>query len=368
MRNKLLTLIFILILTSSLIAEVLLRRDTQSNWNSVNPVPKLGEPCFETDTGLLKIGNGASNYLDLYYIGQLMPEVVIDSLEAEYGYIEVLDIDSTSISKAVIDTLTSNKITTTSIMSPSLDLKLNKSKVRDSILVALTAENVSKLGSEITDSELNNDITINTTNTIRQSGLWTGSGVHTLYQSGVYGDARARSFSQQVYNNGSNDVSFWQLYGGQLSSTYTHSSPKFECLSAYRSFAIGQVQNYYFHFVTFQPISDWNPTAPTYILSLTGNGRVGINDPTPSYPLDVNGTIRGTAIIGGTHTLSAKLNTADLGTAILTINNEKIQTDLLQLDSGDTATVSTPVEGMIIWQGNADKPYAYDGTNWKPLW
>ena len=44
-----------------------LRRDTSANWKTVNPVPVEGEPCFETDTGKLKIGDGINPYNSLAY-------------------------------------------------------------------------------------------------------------------------------------------------------------------------------------------------------------------------------------------------------------------------------------------------------------
>lgn len=44
------------------------RRDTSANWTSVNPIPAQGEPCYETDTGKLKIGNGSDNYAALPYV------------------------------------------------------------------------------------------------------------------------------------------------------------------------------------------------------------------------------------------------------------------------------------------------------------
>lgn len=44
------------------------RRDTSANWTSVNPIPAQGEPCYETDTGKLKIGNGSDSYTVLPYV------------------------------------------------------------------------------------------------------------------------------------------------------------------------------------------------------------------------------------------------------------------------------------------------------------
>lgn len=43
------------------------RRDTSANWTSINPIPAQGEPCYETDTGKLKIGNGSDTYTALPY-------------------------------------------------------------------------------------------------------------------------------------------------------------------------------------------------------------------------------------------------------------------------------------------------------------
>ena len=49
--------------------KIQLRRDTAANWSTNNPTPSAGEPCFETDTGKLKIGDGATAYNDLAYQG-----------------------------------------------------------------------------------------------------------------------------------------------------------------------------------------------------------------------------------------------------------------------------------------------------------
>lgn len=48
-------------------ARIQLRRDTSSNWQTNNPTPSLGEPCYETDTKKLKIGDGVTKYNDLQY-------------------------------------------------------------------------------------------------------------------------------------------------------------------------------------------------------------------------------------------------------------------------------------------------------------
>lgn len=49
--------------------KIQLRRDTAANWSTNNPTPASGEPCFETDTGKFKIGDGTTAYNDLPYQG-----------------------------------------------------------------------------------------------------------------------------------------------------------------------------------------------------------------------------------------------------------------------------------------------------------
>lgn len=49
---------------------ILFRRDTSENWTLNNPVLSQGEPGLETDTGLLKMGNGSTPWISLpYYLG-----------------------------------------------------------------------------------------------------------------------------------------------------------------------------------------------------------------------------------------------------------------------------------------------------------
>jgi len=42
-----------------------LRRATAAAWAAQNPIPEQGEPCYETDTHVLKIGTGLDHYNDL---------------------------------------------------------------------------------------------------------------------------------------------------------------------------------------------------------------------------------------------------------------------------------------------------------------
>jgi hypothetical protein len=45
------------------------RRDTAANWTTSNPILAAGEAGLETDSGLVKYGNGTSAWADLHYTG-----------------------------------------------------------------------------------------------------------------------------------------------------------------------------------------------------------------------------------------------------------------------------------------------------------
>lgn len=67
-----------------------LRRDTASNWSTNNPIPLLGEPCYETDTNKLKFGDGTSHYNDLeYFAGDSTPYVLPIASDTVLGGIKV---------------------------------------------------------------------------------------------------------------------------------------------------------------------------------------------------------------------------------------------------------------------------------------
>lgn len=53
-----------------------LRRDTAANWVSVNPTLGPGEPALETDTLLVKYGDGRTAWNDLAYSGLDLPAVL----------------------------------------------------------------------------------------------------------------------------------------------------------------------------------------------------------------------------------------------------------------------------------------------------
>lgn len=51
-----------------MIVRIQVRRDTAVNWASSNPILASGEFGYETDTGKLKVGNGATMWNSLDYV------------------------------------------------------------------------------------------------------------------------------------------------------------------------------------------------------------------------------------------------------------------------------------------------------------
>jgi hypothetical protein len=68
-------------------ATIKLRRDTAAAWTAANPVLAPGEPGLETDTNLIKYGNGATAWNSLDYAG-VGPEVnsnIVPALDNTYS-------------------------------------------------------------------------------------------------------------------------------------------------------------------------------------------------------------------------------------------------------------------------------------------
>jgi hypothetical protein len=68
-------------------ARIQVRRGTAAEWTAANPVLAEGELAFETDTGITKIGDGATEYTDLpaYATYDQMVEALEDAQAARTG-------------------------------------------------------------------------------------------------------------------------------------------------------------------------------------------------------------------------------------------------------------------------------------------
>ena len=65
-------------------ATIKLRRDTASAWTAANPVLAPGEPGLETDTNLIKYGNGSTAWRNLPY-ASVVPEAISTNLSPAQG-------------------------------------------------------------------------------------------------------------------------------------------------------------------------------------------------------------------------------------------------------------------------------------------
>ena len=65
-------------------ATIKLRRDTAAAWTSANPVLAPGEPGLETDTNLIKYGNGATTWNNLPY-ASIVPDAITTNLSPATG-------------------------------------------------------------------------------------------------------------------------------------------------------------------------------------------------------------------------------------------------------------------------------------------
>lgn len=187
-----------------------LRRDTATNWATNNPIPSAGEPCFEVDTGKLKIGDGSTAYNDLAYQGG----------GGSGGGAEIDD-TTTSTSKVWSSSKTNTEIQSvadevTSVQSDVTDLKTTVNGNTSDILTLKTsvAEKQPKLttGDNITINESTNTISasdVMTTNTSQSIGGYIEKSFDTnWYQtntSGLYGTFSAAGIYMGYGTNSDNN-------------------------------------------------------------------------------------------------------------------------------------------------------------------
>ena len=75
------------------------RRDTAANWEVVKDtvIPAEGEPCFETDTGVFKIGDGVKTYGELDEIGGVKVSADGQSIVFEEGVFRLAGFDAAEV-------------------------------------------------------------------------------------------------------------------------------------------------------------------------------------------------------------------------------------------------------------------------------
>lgn len=153
-----------------------LRRDTSTNWATNNPVPSVGEPCFEIDTGKLKIGDGSTKYSDLPYQGG-----------GSSGGGAEIDDTTTSASKVWSSSKTSSEITS----------KQNKLATGNNITIDEGTNTISAT----------NVITTNTTQAINNDAIMKSFGTSwtATNEAGLFGCFNAASIYMGYGSNSDNN-------------------------------------------------------------------------------------------------------------------------------------------------------------------
>lgn len=70
----------------AVITQIQIRRGTAASWTSANPVLSAGELGLETDTLLMKAGNGSTAWTSLSYINQYALPVLIANSQTGTSY------------------------------------------------------------------------------------------------------------------------------------------------------------------------------------------------------------------------------------------------------------------------------------------
>ena len=85
--------------TNTIKMKIQFRRDTAANWAAVKDTvtPGPGEPCFETDTGVFKIGDGVKTYGELEPIGGVKVDADGRTIVLEEGVFKLAGFDAAEV-------------------------------------------------------------------------------------------------------------------------------------------------------------------------------------------------------------------------------------------------------------------------------
>ena len=117
-------------------AKIQIRRDTAANWTSADPTLSSGEIGFETDTGQIKIGDGATAWTSLAYFAV---SGAGDMLAATY--------DPATISEQLVGLTATQTLTNKTLTSPVINTGVSGTAILDDDTFA-TATNTTLATSE----------------------------------------------------------------------------------------------------------------------------------------------------------------------------------------------------------------------------
>ena len=97
-------------MTSTVFAKIQMRRGMAAEWAAANPILAEGEFAFEIDTGITKVGDGASDYAALpayaTYSQMLAAQEAIEAAHPHVGwvfYMQLLELEGGAIVDVVAD-------------------------------------------------------------------------------------------------------------------------------------------------------------------------------------------------------------------------------------------------------------------------
>jgi hypothetical protein len=104
----------------------------------------------------------------------------------------------------------------------------------------------------------------------------------------------------------------------------------------------------------------------TAILYVSSSGNVGIGTTTPIFGLDVNGIGRFTSALTVTGSTNMGAGTA-ASSAILQITSTTQGFLPPRMTTAQRNAISSPAQGLYVYDTNLVRPQVYNGTNWQPL-
>ena len=242
--------------------KIQLRRDTASNWSTINPILYQGEPGYETDTGKLKFGDGTSYWNDLSYFADgasLTLEEVEDTLGTSFL------VAGSGISLNYNDS--GNTLTISASGGGGITLEEVQDNLGTSFLVAGT-------GAALSYSDSSNTLTVNITDSPKI--------LTTVFNKTA---STIPKFSVVYINGGQGDQATIALAiaSGELTSSKTYGITS----EAISSMSTGKVV--VFGALTGVNTDQFNPTAPTgdvngTILYLSPTTPGGVTTTKPSAP------------------------------------------------------------------------------------
>ena len=143
-------------------ATIKLRRDTAAAWTSANPVLAPGEPGLETDTNLIKYGNGTTAWNNLPY-ASVVPESISTNLNPASG--ETLSLGSPETPWAELY-LTGNSIYLGNVVLSESNGEL----AVNGATIATTENTLSNRGADSINWNLITDMGLYTVNRLSWSG------------------------------------------------------------------------------------------------------------------------------------------------------------------------------------------------------